>query len=104
MVHKKDQFCEREGKAGRTQSNLADPNQRSKKPSPRDFCPKGETESPHPKFRAQDREVLKCFSQISSMHMLHTHYRAIWKERGKLAVENTQVKHGLRIVKLSEAV
>ena len=64
IVHKKEQFCEREGKAGRTHSNLADPNQRSKKPSPRDFCPKGETESPHPKIRAQDREVLKCFHRF----------------------------------------
>lgn len=65
---------------------------------PRDFCPKGRANCPHPSLRAWDREGLECVQ----IPILHAH-RAIWKERGALTVENKQVKRGLRVMKLLEA-
>ena len=101
MIHRWEQFYERRKKPGRIGSDLPDLSHRSKKPTPRDFCPKGLADSLHLSLR-QGRFYTDVYTDSQDMPSF-TH-RAIWKERSMPAVENKQVKHGLNILKLLEAV
>ena len=75
-----------------------------RKPAPKDFCPKGGAKSPHLSLRAQNREDIKYNIDFCCAYAILQADKAIWKERGKLTAENKQVKHGLSILKLLEAV
>ena len=63
-VNGQEQFYETGKSTGGISSNLPDPSHRSKKPPPRDFCPKVSADSPHPSLRAQDREDLKWLRRL----------------------------------------
>ena len=55
-------------------------------------------------LRAQNREDIKYNIDFCCAYAILQADKAIWKERGKLTAENKQVKHGLSILKLLEAV
>ena len=90
-------------KAGGIHSNLPDPSHRSKKPTPKDFGPKGGADSPHLSWLRKGEIFCVYTDSWYAYAILHAH-GTVWEEKGMLTVENKRVKHGLSILKLLEAV
>ena len=81
MVHRLEQFYQRQEKVGRIHSNLTDLRHRNKKSTSRDSCPKGQAGSTCQSLNVQDREALKFLHRLSVGVCHPTHTQGYLKEK-----------------------